>query len=430
MSTDLQGEHEQLLRFVYTCPVGLVEVAANGTIGMMNPFALQLLLPIARSSLIENFFTIMEAYAPELRNLVDLFTAHHGAVCENHRIFIRPGAQHGAEEAKVLACTLVKFDSQHLMATISDVSRQVAQERRLKQAESWFASLLDDVNDFAVLSIDEKGRIDAVNRSVLRQTGFNESQTIGRSLEMFDVPSSEVSTPSLPEQIALVRRDGWHLNEGWHKHSNGTPYWCQTLIAMRDEDEGSTGYTVVLREVTRQTFDVSKLKQLLTTDQLTGACNRSHFYEVGERECSLSRRYGQSLALIAFDVDHFKLVNDTYGHNSGDEALRSFSQACMSILRPSDTFARVGGEEFVVLLPSTDLESAGEVAERLRVTIASTAIEVTGSVLHVTASLGCASTKGKGTLTDLMAAADKALYAAKQSGRDRVILSSPALADA
>lgn len=129
-------------------------------------------------------------------------------------------------------------------------------------------------------------------------------------------------------------------------------------------------------------------------------------------------------------MDHFKLVNDTYGHNSGDEALRSFSQACMSLLRPSDTFARLGGEEFVVLLPSTDLQSAGEAAERLRVTIATTAIEVTGSVLHVTASLGCASTKGEGTLADLLAAADKALYTAKHSGRDRVILSSPALAGA
>lgn len=429
MSTELESEHEQLLRFVYACPIGLVEVAADGAIGMMNPLALQLLLPIARTPLMENFFTIMEAYAPELRNLVDSFTANHGAVCENHRIFISPSAQHGAEEAKVLACTLVKFDGQHLMATIADVSKQVAQERRLKQAESWFASLLDGVDDFAVLSIDAAGRIDAVNPSVLRQTGFDESQTMGRTLDMFDVPKHESDTVSMSEQIALAHRDGWHLNEGWHQHYEGEPYWCQRLIAMRSDDEGSTGYTVVFREVARQTLDVGKLKQMLTKDYLTGACNRSHFFEVGERECSRSRRYGQPLAVIAIDVDHFKRVNDTYGHGAGDTVLQSFSQACMSQLRPSDTFARLGGEEFVVLLPSTDLQSAGEVAERLRVSIATTAVTVTGSVLHVTASLGCASTNGEGTLTELLATADKALYAAKQSGRDRVILSSPAPAD-
>jgi diguanylate cyclase (GGDEF)-like protein/PAS domain S-box-containing protein len=316
------------------------------------------------------------------------------------------------------------------MATLADVSGQVSQERRLKQAESWFASLLDGVDDFAVLSIDAKGRIEAVSPSVERQTGFCAKETIGHALDMFDVPSSEEGILSLKQQIALAHRDGWHLHEGWQRRFEGGPFWCQRLIAARSEgeereDQSIKGYTVVLREVTRQNGDVGNLQQMLTRDYLTGACNRTHFFELAERECARSRRYGSALSLIAIDVDHFKRLNDTYGHAAGDEVLKSFSQACMDSLRPSDIFARLGGEEFVVLLPATDLQGAGELAERLRTTIADTAARGSESVLPITASLGYASTKGgSSTLTDLLAAADKALYAAKRSGRDRVVVSS------
>jgi diguanylate cyclase (GGDEF)-like protein len=426
MSTAIEDENQQLLGFLYACPIGLIEVAMDGAIGMMNPFAMQLMLPTQKTSLITNFFAVMEAYAPELRNLVDSFTAHHGTVCENHRILITPAVEQRGVEATVLACTLVKLDDQKLMATISDVSLQVAQERRLKQAEVWFSSLLDDVKSFAVLSIDAEGLIDAAQPSVFSLTGFDESQTIGRTLDMFEEPDEECGTLDVPGQIALAGREGWHLSEGWNKHSQGEPYWCQRMIAPRCNQDGSAGYTVVLRKVTRQTLDVGKLKKMLTTDHLTGACNRSHFFEIAERECSRSRRYSQSLALIAIDVDLFKKVNDTYGHSAGDEVLQSFSRICMSVIRPTDTFARLGGEEFVVLLPSTDLKRAGELAERLRSTIANTALEIIGSgSLHVTASLGCADTQGQmSTFTELLAEADKALYTAKLSGRDCVVLSN------
>jgi diguanylate cyclase (GGDEF)-like protein len=203
------------------------------------------------------------------------------------------------------------------------------------------------------------------------------------------------------------------------------------LIAVRSEAEGKTGwaisgYTVVMREVTQQHFAVDQLTRMLTKDYLTGICNRSHFFEVAARECLRAIHYSLPLALISMDLDHFKLVNDTYGHAAGDEVLKSFTKACTASLRPNDTFARLSGEEFVVLLPSTTMSGAGELANRLLAAIHAATAQVGGNVVHFTASLGCSGLNTNvTTLKALLASADKALYVSKKSGRDRVTLAAP-----
>ena len=428
-ASDIERDYEDLLQFVYASPTGLVQIAGDGVIEMINPVAMQLLLQLVKRPIITNFFTVMDGYAPELLNMVQTFSQHSGIVCENHRIHAGPVCGEGVEAGKVIDCTLVKLSAGRFMVTIADISRQVAQERRLKQAETWFASLLNDVNDFAVVSLDADGIIDRVNPSVLRQTGFNESETLGRTLEMFEARDASSPAVSVADQISAARRNGWHLEEGWHKRWGGKHYWCQTLIAVRSEGEdieGSkiAGYTVVLRDVTRQEFNAGKLREMLTTDHLTGASNRGHFFEVADRERARARRHHQPLSLIVIDIDNFKLVNDTHGHGGGDEALRVIAGACMKLLRPSDLFARIGGEEFALLLPATDLQEAGELAERLRFAIGATSIKLTGALFRCTASLGCAvMTNQDSSVSGLLAAADTALYKAKRAGRNRVVLS-------
>ena len=429
MNTQLEGEHTQLLQFLYACPVGLAEIASEGEILMINPIAMQFLLPIARTPIVVNFFDIIEAYAPELRNMVDAFEGAQGPVCEAHRIFVRPGADEWGYEAKVLSCTLVKLSHERLVLTMTDVSKQVDHERRLKQAETWFASLLDGVNEFAVLSLDANGRIDRTNPSFLRQTGFKEGEVLGETLDRFELPSLTAGTLSTQEQIAIACRDGWYLAEGEQRRANGSRYWGQRLIAVRHvtEAEGTdehavAGYTVVLRDVTRQHADAEKLTRILRTDHLTGASNRMHFFETAEREYKRAKRYQQNIALLCIDIDYFKQVNDTYGHAAGDEVLRAFSCLCMQLLRPSDLFARLGGEEFVALLPSTDLSGAMQLAERLRAVVADTPIQAGDTQLAISASFGCAAfTAAASNLTELLSAADEALYRAKRAGRDRVV---------
>ena len=422
MSTDLEAENAGLLQFLYSCPAGLIEFTSTGAIGMINPAAMGLLLPIAGRPFVTNLFDVMDGCAPELRNVVANFEAAHGSICDGHRIVTGRG-----ERSPVLACSIVRLTHDRHVATLADVTQQVARERRLKQAETWFASLLDGVDDVAVLSLDTDGRIDAVTPSVVRQTGFVESDLLGRPFESFDRPDRATATPPCGEAISAARRDGWHLHEGWHARADGGRYWCQRLVAVREHaGETVSGYTLVLRAVTRQGQDAADLRRMLTRDHLTGASNRAHFFETAERELKRSQRSGGSLALIVLDIDHFKRVNDGHGHAAGDAVLREVARRCEVELRPEDIFARLGGEEFVALLPGASLMEASVVAERLRTSLAYELIDASGIQLCVTASFGCSAldTDSATSLAGLLAAADSALYRAKRAGRDRVAVSN------
>jgi diguanylate cyclase (GGDEF)-like protein len=153
------------------------------------------------------------------------------------------------------------------------------------------------------------------------------------------------------------------------------------------------------------------------TDALTGLLNRRGLYRAFDVEVERARRYGHPLAAILFDLDHFKEVNDHFGHAAGDRLLRAMAQEVRRALRPTDLLGRWGGEEFVVLLPETALQSAVDVAERLRYLVAGLPWE-TGSL---TASFGVAECTATDNLGALLRRADRALYEAKRLGRNRVV---------
>lgn len=164
-----------------------------------------------------------------------------------------------------------------------------------------------------------------------------------------------------------------------------------------------------------------EVQQLAITDELTGLYNRRHFFELAEREFDRARRYGRPLATIMLDVDHFKQVNDTYGHAVGDQVLRALAKRCRENVRDVDLLARYGGEEFIVLLPESTLEGAYEVAQRLCGCVAEVPLESGRGSLTVTISVGVAAiTQDCVDLETLLNRADAALYAAKRSGRNRV----------
>jgi diguanylate cyclase (GGDEF)-like protein/PAS domain S-box-containing protein len=428
MATDASvSEAESLLEFLYATPVGLVEIDMSGDIAMINPHAMKHLLPLAGSRDAGNLFAMLERCAPEVRNMLDAFTAGRGTVCDGHRIMVDLGTRSSGTDPKVLACTLVKLNPARAIACLSDITVQVAQERRLKQAETWFASLLNDVNDYAVLSVTAEGVIDAANRSWESQSGHSCDETVGRNMaELFDA-SASAGAVSSREQLRLAARDGWHLEEDWNVRTDGSRYWCQRLLAARTADDGSlTGYTLVLRDVRRQSHDADDLRRLLTQDHLTGAANRARFQQVLERELKSWREAATPLSLVMIDIDHFKRVNDLYGHLAGDEVLREFARIVGAALRPNDLLARLGGEEFAVLMPATTLSDAIAFASALRHRIEAMRTSIGDVQLAVTASLGCAQAGAQG---DLLAQADEALYAAKRGGRNRVHADmSPAVA--
>jgi diguanylate cyclase (GGDEF)-like protein len=167
-----------------------------------------------------------------------------------------------------------------------------------------------------------------------------------------------------------------------------------------------------------------KLHELAFRDGLTGLFNHRYFQEEIDRELERSRRYEREFSLILFDIDHFKKINDTYGHPVGDRVLNAISKIAEKAVRTSDVVARYGGEEFAVILPETDFLAAKTVADRIRGDIERMSIDADGLTIKLTVSLGYTSYRnsskiqGKGAIVSM---ADKALYAAKQSGRNTVV---------
>jgi len=186
----------------------------------------------------------------------------------------------------------------------------------------------------------------------------------------------------------------------------------------------SLGFLLVHRE--RQEHEIERLAM---TDELTGVYNRRSLFDIGDREVARARRTKASLSALLLDLDHFKRVNDKYGHLGGDSVLVRFVEVVRGCLRTSDTLARYGGEEFLVLLPDVGSAGAKVVGDRIRATIESSTFFVGAVPLKITASVGVASLPNGDTATTLatlVARADQALYIAKRDGRNRVAVAKAA----
>jgi diguanylate cyclase (GGDEF)-like protein len=188
--------------------------------------------------------------------------------------------------------------------------------------------------------------------------------------------------------------------------------------------KGNTGGTIIsLYDETEHTGLLERLQELATTDMLTGVYNRRQFYELAAREVLASARYESPFSIILFDLDHFKRINDEYGHLTGDRALVHVTEISRKVIREIDIFGRYGGEEFIIALPQTGPQMAAEIAERIRVTLENSPFEEGSCSTTITASFGV-SGNSAGDAVDLgkyIEAADAAMYMAKTAGRNRVI---------
>jgi len=201
-----------------------------------------------------------------------------------------------------------------------------------------------------------------------------------------------------------------------------------TRAEIRDDDWVQLGARVAFRFTltdSRQEGLLRKLYESSTRDALTGAYNRRHFEDRLRAEIAFAVRHATDCALILLDIDHFKRVNDTYGHPAGDEVLRHLAGIATRALRTEDVFARFGGEEFAVILRGASTRGAGRLADRLREALSLHNAVHEGQQIPVTLSAGCAALSCCATPApdEVIAIADRRLYAAKQGGRNRVVAS-------
>ena len=423
MMEDLKSDYESLLQFMYMAPVGLVQMQADGNIIMINPYSANLLIPIAPNGDLSNFFTTLEDIAPELQNLCANFTKKRGQICDSLRVQLTAGIP-GKEDAKFLAFTLLKLDINRIMAVITDITLQVKRERQFQYNEAWFNAIFTDVSEYAIASLDSEGNIERWNVSMERLTKFEQPDVEGQSYGVF-FPADATNQERLEDRLLEADQNGWDLLEGWCLRKDGSRFWGSSIISplidAHREPLAPARYSLIIRDIDEKRTSTEEIIKASFHDHLTGISNRRAFFEVAGLEFERWKKRPRPLSLLAIDADHFKKVNDTYGHATGDEVLKHLSKILQDNVRAMDIVARLGGEEFGALLPSTDLEGAVRIAERIRASIAEAEFQVNGHVIRYTVSIGVSTVDEHVTGVDmLLKLADEALYMSKHQGRNRV----------
>jgi diguanylate cyclase (GGDEF)-like protein/PAS domain S-box-containing protein len=434
LDNSIEQEHEALLQFVYMAPVGLVQARLDGEVLMINPLAAQLMMPLVGDGSLSNLFDVLRALAPDLQHRLAAHPEPYGLVCDGLQLPALTGtaADGKTREQRLLSLSLLKLDAERIMAMVQDVTWQVKRERLLRQQDAWLHTILNGVADYAMLGLDKKGRVCEWNQSVKRVTGFDKDAALGQPLSIF-YPSGSITDERVQDRLREADHCGWSMDDSWRARADGSRFWGSAMIAplhafddgqLASTDlqlDGETHYCLIVRDMTEHRDAAEQARKATVCDHLTGIANRRAFFEAGEAEFGRLRHLPRPLSVVVLDADHFKHINDHHGHAAGDAVLRHIAQTMSQCFRQVDVVARIGGEEFAVLLPSTDLAAAAGVAERVRLALANTSATYEGQTIACTASLGVATADAHTcNLEALLRSADRALYAAKAAGRNTV----------
>jgi diguanylate cyclase (GGDEF)-like protein/PAS domain S-box-containing protein len=412
-----------LLQFLYLMPFGVVKFQADGAVDLMNPVASSLLLSLRGDDPLHNIFASLAPLAPDLPRQVGQFPGVAGTIVDKQWLEARAGGR-----AMVLSLTVSRVNATDYMAMLADVTTLAEQGRKIYVDRQKFSAIFNHLRDYAIYTITMEGKIEEWNRSLYRLAGWLAEDVQGRDMSMF-LPPEDAHRPHIDLLLAQARRIGSVETESWRLKRDGTRFWGSTVItALPDEAGEVRGFVVVTRDLTERKRTEDELKALATVDPLTGAFNRRQGDALLAAEFARRSRDGRDFAVLLLDIDHFKAVNDQFGHAVGDAVLCALVRESQKNLRTVDMLIRWGGEEFLFVLPNADRDAAIVAAERIRAALAATEIVGLGrATLHITVSIGVAVpvTDRPG---DLIHRADLALYAAKAAGRNRVVLATESAA--
>ncbi len=295
----------------------------------------------------------------------------------------------------------------------------------MKEFDFNFKDIVEFARDVILVTkshpIDEPGpEIVYANKAFTELTGYSQKEVLGKNPRILQSDGTDEETRAIIrhglEQKIPVRVTIRNYSK------TGDEYWLDLSILPLKNSEGvATHFVSIQRDITEQKKVEKKLEILSRTDSLTGLLNRRSFDEIAENELSRFKRSGEVYSLLMLDIDHFKEINDEYGHATGDIAIQAIAQSCASNLRLYDKMARIGGDELCILLPCTDKNTAFTIAEKLRKIVSSISITTENEDISPTVSIGVAEIEN----TDLdyaapLKRADENLYKAKGSGRNRV----------
>ena len=357
-----------------------------------------------------------------MQKLQDCITGKIDHYANEHRVRCKDGSWKWLL-ARGLAVLRDK-DGQALrvIGTMLDITRKKETEAALASASDFQQAVFDSLSS-QIAVLDEFGTIVQTNAAWNNYVALvGNIHSVGQNYLAL-----------LPKLISKTQHVDQFVSVGMADVSAGlTPYFQAPEAAQ--SPCGAYWFTIKINPV-RDTAhrmvvthqDVSEIKRaelaslaLANVDSLTGAFSRQHFLSLAELELSRSVRYELPLVALMLDLDHFKDVNDNYGHRAGDAVLTGFVQTVKLVLRESDVIGRIGGEEFAVLLPNTTQEGGLALAQRILAEVRSNAVDVDGKRIAYTVSIGAGYFSGQASFAALLAECDTALYRAKNSGRDRL----------
>jgi diguanylate cyclase (GGDEF)-like protein/PAS domain S-box-containing protein len=316
---------------------------------------------------------------------------------------------------------LVAARTEELTRANESLQREIAERERaealLRHSEQNLKTLFEISPTVLVLSRASDQRVILANKE---------------TTELFEVPADQVVGQRAPDYyvdptdrarlLARVQKEG-HIEsyQAQLKTMRGREF--PALISARAlAYDGEPAILVSAVDITEQKLTETRLRELATLDSLTGCYNRRHFFDLGSQEFDRSARYRHTVSVAMLDADHFKDINDDFGHDVGDRVLRAMADACRRTLRKTDILGRVGGEEFAIVFVETALAEARRVADRLLAEVAASSLTVSGAQVATTVSAGIVERRDEETLEAALKRADAALYRAKEAGRNQVAI--------
>lgn len=309
-----------------------------------------------------------------------------------------------------------------ILVTFVDITKVKTASEALRHSQVSMHAIIDKT-PLGVCVTDENGFFESVNEAYCRFYGYGEQELVGRHFTLVVPEAQKAQLASLHDAFIAGNSE---IRGEWDVVTRSGEVKAVLADAARIRDvSGRPKKVTFVMDITREKEFQRKLEEqnrrleeMSRTDSLTKVANRRHLFELLETERERATRYQHPLSIIIMDIDHFKTVNDTYGHNAGDDVLVKVAQVASSLIRSMDSIGRYGGEEFLAVLPETDLAGAFALAERMRQAIESLSYPHPG--LKTTASFGVATYSGEDALV-FVDIADKRLYTAKQSGRNCVV---------
>lgn len=406
---------EALLDLFVLSPIGMVAMDDAGQVEVANPAAKRLLHPFSRSGEITPFFDVLAPWVGDLGSRARALDEPRGVVAE--------GVPLQTDAGDALLLSLVKRAPGRFVALVTEAAQLAALETETHALAAQLRAVDRGVRDYALYVVDANGVVLSWSESAERVHQCGANDIVGQSMAAL-APGASGGEAHMRDLLHAAAQRGWSEDESERARRDGTPFPASTMVAAFDHGSGARRFQVI----TRDRSERRRLEQLAqgaggtAVDDLTGVATRRSFYETAGVEISRARRYGQPLTVLLVDLDRFREVNETHGTEFGDESLRTIAWICRQESRNTDVIGRVGGEEFAVLLPSTELSGGLVLAERIRERMQRHVFPGDHRGGRCTVSVGVAELVGDAATVDaLLGMAETAVQRAKSAGRNLVV---------